>query len=414
MTQPNETGWQPRRGSLSAWCAAGVLALGIVLTGCGGTGGARAPGPAADLVDDDATDETRALFANLRRIAPEAVLFGHQDDLAYGVHWKREAGRSDVKDVTGAYPAVYGWELADLELGAAENIDGVRFDDMRGWIKEGYERGGVVTISWHMNNLMSGGNAWDTTRVVPALLPGGMHHEAFKGWLDDFADFVKGLKVGPFAGLGFGTHVPIIFRPYHEMTGSWFWWGAGSTTPDEYKALWRFTVGYLRDVKGVSNLLYAYATDVFPDEEAYLLRYPGDAYVDVLGFDDYHALRSEEGVDAFVQRLRTVVTLAEARGKVPAFTETGYEGIPEPAWWTSRLLRAITADPVGRRIAYMMVWRNANAADMPGHHFVPYAGHPSAPDFVRFYQDPFVLFGDELPDLYRWPPAQGGAMADAR
>ena len=56
--------------------------------------------PVIDLRDDpDATAETRALFANLRSIAPEAVLFGHQDDLAYGVTWKREPGRSDVHDV---------------------------------------------------------------------------------------------------------------------------------------------------------------------------------------------------------------------------------------------------------------------------------------------------------------------------
>ena len=61
----------------------------------------------------------------------------------------------------------------------------------------------------------------------------------------------------------------------------------------------------------------------------------------------------------------------------------------------------MAAPPLRRRIVYALVWRNANEAIKPGHHYGPYPGHPSAPDFVRFYQEPFVLFEDELPDLYR-------------
>ncbi|MDX1676122.1 MAG: hypothetical protein R3314_15105, partial [Longimicrobiales bacterium] len=62
---------------------------------------AAAAREAAELVDDRATPATRALFHELRRVAPDHVLFGHQDDLAYGVEWWAESGRSDVRDVTG-------------------------------------------------------------------------------------------------------------------------------------------------------------------------------------------------------------------------------------------------------------------------------------------------------------------------
>ena len=56
---------------------------------------------------------------------------------------------------------------------------------------------------------------------------------------------------------------------------------------------------------------------------------------------------------------------------------------------------------MGRRIAWVLVWRNANArSDLKDHFFAPYAGHASVPDFVRFRNDPQVLFEDELPDLY--------------
>lgn len=378
-----------------------VLGLTLLLGACTSTAPLTESGMA--LIDPDATEKTKALYANLKRIAPEAILFGHQDALAYGVNWWREADRSDVKDVTGAYPAVYGWELGDLEIGAAQNLDRVRFDDMQHWIKLGYERGGVVTISWHMNNPVSGGNAWDTTPAVEAILPGGTHHAWYRQALDRFADFVDGLRVGPLAWLGAGDPVPIIFRPFHEHTGSWFWWGKGHTTPEAYKQLWRFTVEYLRDEKDLHNLIYAYSTDRFGSKEQYLEHYPGDAYVDLLGFDDYHGPSSRRTLPGLTERLCMLVEMAEARGKLAALTETGSEGVKMPTWWTERLLRAITADPMARRISYVMLWRNANVRDKPGHHYAPYAGHTSAADFIRFYQNPFVHFGDTLPDLYTSP-----------
>ena len=362
--------------------------------------GCARPGPSipenAPPSDPEATEETRALFAGLKRLAPDRVLFGHQDALAYGVKWKVEEGRSDVKDVAGSHPAVFGWELGDLELGAPENLDGVNFENMKRWIRQGYDAGGVITISWHMNNPVSGGNAWDRTRAVFAILPGGEKHELYRTWLDTFAEFVGDVKTED------SRPIPIVFRPFHEHTGNWFWWGGANVTADEYIGLWRFTVDYLRGEKGLHNLLFAYSTDVFRDELHYLEHYPGHAYVDILGYDDYQALRTDEGIPLMTRRLRMLVEMAEESGKLPALTETGLEGVPVPNWWTGRLLEAITADSVSRRISYALVWRNANEAGNPGHFFGPHAEHPSAPDFVRFAADPFVLLVDELPDLYRW------------
>ena len=89
--------------------------------------------------------------------------------------------------------------------------------------------------------------------------------------------------------------------------------------------------------------------------------------------------------------------MAEARGKVAAFTETGLERIPEESWWTGRLLRHIKADPVATRIAWVLVWRNAR----PEHHYAPYPGHLSAADFVEFCRDPLILMEGQLPKLYK-------------
>jgi mannan endo-1,4-beta-mannosidase len=375
---------------------AAVLAL--LALGCGAV--APPPSPVASaprLVDPNATAETHALFVNLQRLAPHHLLFGHEDALAYGVGWIDEPGRSDVKEVAGSFPAVYGWDIGHLEIGAEANLDGVSFERMREWIVEGYRRGGMSTISWHLNNPVSGGGSWDTTRAVFAILPGGSHHDLYRGWLDRVAAFALSMRAGD-------ELVPIVFRPFHEMTGSWFWWGGSNTTPAEYRALWRFTVEYLRDVKGVNNLLWAYSPDVFDSREGYLHWYPGDEYVDVLGFDDYQSVRTRATRGVLVRRLRTVVQLAEERNKIPAFTETGVETIPDPQWWTQTLLGAIRSDPVAQRIAWVLVWRNANREhDRVDHYYAPYPTHPSAEDFVRFRQDPFVLFEDDLPNLYRLP-----------
>lgn len=342
-------------------------------------------------IDKKATKKTKALYANLQVISTQGVLFGHQDDLAYGIGWKEEQGRSDVKDVCGSYPALYGWDVS--KLGNTINIDSVNFEKMKAWIKEAFKRGGVNTISWHMDNPATGGNSWDTTPAVSQILPGGEKHEFYKQKLDLFADFLKDLKVG------FGTKIPIIFRPFHEHTGSWFWWGRGNCSRDEFMALWQFTVTYLTEVKNVHNLLYSYSTDQFNSKEQYLEFYPGDDYVDIIAFDDYHSIKSQKERDKLVYRLKAVVELAEEKQKVAAFSETGLERIPVDDWFTTVLLDGIKSDETGKRIAYVMVWRN----DRPQHHYAPYPGHPSAPDFVKFKKDPFTIFEDDLPKMYKMP-----------
>ena len=111
--------------------------------------------------DKDATPETKRLFTNMHQLMQKGYLVGHQDDLAYGVYWKYEEGKSDVKDVTGDYPGIYGWELGGIELGNDKNLDGVPFSKMRNFIESAYRRGAVITISWHCSNPKTGKNAWD-------------------------------------------------------------------------------------------------------------------------------------------------------------------------------------------------------------------------------------------------------------
>ncbi|HYD51310.1 MAG TPA: glycosyl hydrolase [Gemmatimonadaceae bacterium] len=387
-----------RRRSRLMLAAAG---LAVVASGaCATTRPASSPDTIAAPIDADATAETRALFQNLRALAGRGILFGHEGSLAYGVHWRYEPGRSDVRETAGSYPAVYGWDVNMLlsrrpgdPTGAAARAA------LRRWIAEGYGRGGVITMAWHADNPVSRGNAWDTTRAVEHLLPGGSHHAAYRARLDTVAEFFSTLRArGPD---GRETLVPVVFRPFHEMGGSWFWWGGRHRSAEQFVALWRFTVEYLRDRRGVHNLLYAYSTDVFDSKDDYLRHYPGDAWVDLLGFDDYQSVRTPATRAVLVRRLRDVVELADARGKLAAVTETGVETVPDSLWWTRTLLPALLADSVTRRVSWVLAWRNANRlTDRPDHFYAPYAGHPSAADFKRFRDHPMILFEDELPPLY--------------
>lgn len=334
--------------------------------------------------DSQATKETVKLYQNLLQLQQKGMMFGHQDDLAYGRNWVYEQGRSDVKDVCGDYPAVYGWELGHLELGDAYSLDSVHFDKIQNWIKTVYKRGGVNTISWHLRNPLTGGTSWDTSskEVVKSILPGGEKHELFKEYLDKLAEFLLGLKTDD------GTFVPVLFRPFHEHSGSWFWWGKNLCTVEEYTSLWKFTVHYLQNEKNIHHVLYSYSTDRFATLDEYLERYPGDNVADILAFDLY-----DRGADypAVLKNCAEIVTSqAKQRGKIAAVSETGGPIATNTEWWTETLLQ--TLRPFD--LAYVLVWRNPWQA--AGHSaFSAYKGSPDAENFIKFYNDPKTLFQQE-------------------
>ena len=349
-------------------------------------------------IDKEATAETKALYYNLKNLGSSKILYGHQDDLAYGYSWWAEPGRSDVKESTGSYPAVYGWDLGDIRQGVEENLDGVNFENMKSWIREAYSRGGINTISWHMNHPVTDGDSWDRTPAVSAILPGGDQHAKFNGWLDIFAEFVLDLK-----GKN-GELIPIIFRPYHEHTGSWFWWGDEQTSVDDYVAIWRYTVEYLRDKKNVHNLLYAYSPDGGAGDRypKYMEKYPGDDFVDILALDDYGSyMNGNNRVRELSNELAQMVEEAEKRNKIAAFSETGLEGLTNPKWFTESLYETLVHNPKAKEIAYVLTWRNANFEKEQRDHF--YAAHPeheSASDMKVFRGKELIVFEDEMPDMY--------------
>lgn len=351
----------------------------------------------AQLIDKNATRQTVALYNNLKNLSGKHIMFGHQHATEYGHGWSGDNDRSDVKSVTGSHPAVNGIDFLALS-GRPKAEKDWAFKNLQKHIVETYDRGGVITVAWHFNNPTSeGGFYWKDSvskAAVPRLAPGGTHHKEYKKILADVAQLANSVKGKD------GNLAPMIFRPYHEMDGNWFWWGRAHCTPDEFKSLWRFTVSYLRDSLNVHNFIYAFSPDcLFNTEAEFLERYPGDEWVDMIGMDDYADFGRDGryNVEAGIKKLKIVSDLAIKKNKLAAFTETGLESIPNTKWWTDVLLRAVKTE--GLKLSYVLVWRNDQHS--PTHYYAPFPGHSSVPDFMEFYNDPFTLFEKDLPPMYQ-------------
>jgi mannan endo-1,4-beta-mannosidase len=351
------------------------------------------------LIDGHATTETVNLFRNLQQLSGKQILFGHQQALEYGHGWQNVPNTSDIKKVTGSHPAVVGIDLMDM-VGVPEAISTSERLRLQEIATATYQRGGVVTISWHARNPVDLGGFYfkDSSSVaaVRYIIPGGSHHQVYKEHLKQIATFAHQARTPN------GTLVPMVFRPFHEYDGNWFWWGKKHCTASEFISLWKFTVAYLRDTLQVHNFIYAFSPDCsFTTEAEWLERFPGPEWVDMLGMDNYadFGRNGTYDVAAGVYKLQLMCRLARRWQKLAAFTETGLESIPNAYWWTRVLLPALQAPDVN--LCYVLVWRNDSKSAT--HYYAPFKGQISEADFLSFFAHPFTLFEQDLPPLYTTP-----------
>lgn len=357
------------------------------------------------MVDPNATAETVALFYNLKKLAKLKFAIGQQD--AFNSFYNNgSSALSDIKKTTGYDPALLGLDFSFItdknNNGQASNWfyqqEVIITDDA----KEAYNKGMIISFSWHLrepNNEESfyTSEMSDTEKATAfkSILPGGINNAWYKKKLDKIASIVSNLKGSN------GELIPIIFRPFHEFDGNWFWWGANFCTANEYKAAYQFTVEYLRDTKGVHNILYAFSPDnSYSTSTNYLSRYPGDAYVDILGMDNYGDFnnKGEVGVKTANAKLKILSDLAKEKNKIAALTETGYQitftNKPIDNFFSNLIYKAVTEQNI--EIAYVMFWTNSQQA-----YFVPPPNMPDTADFIEFSKKPKALLSDKLSNLYK-------------
>src|SRR5699024_9316162 len=113
------------------------------------------------LADPDATYRTKALYANLHKIAASGrFLFGAQDATASGYGWCDDSGRSDIERISGRKPAFYSFDFMDVV-----GPDGLKpeAEKIRRLTAQAFYEGGVVSYCWHLFNPATGGSFYDTS-----------------------------------------------------------------------------------------------------------------------------------------------------------------------------------------------------------------------------------------------------------
>ena len=404
------------------------------------------------LADPEADADVVALYQYLQAVGKsDSVIYGHQNDTWHKAG-SSELSNSDTYDVTGMYAGVVGLDTLSLtgneysadrynsEMTGTAGFSAVdtagqsaidaNIEAAAKLTNYNIANGSIITLSAHMPNfsIVAENPDYDpatdatyekydfsgytpntlTGDVMNNILPGGAYNEQYTAYLDMIAAYAKQVDG------------PIMFRPFHEATGSWFWWGAAFCNVETYKSVFKYTVEYLRDGKDVHNMLYLYG----PGSEAasveeYAVRYPGDGYVDLIGFDMYDS----DPVDAqevnwfnnLRSQLNIVQTFADAHGKLMAVTETGVAsssadpGHSQTALhetgnnnlnWYNMVLDAVSASDA----SYYLLW--ANFGKTSGY-YTPYVdsvnedgtlhGHETLDGFISFFNDNRSIFAaDQL------------------
>ena len=266
---------------------------------------------AQEPVNPHATPEARALLAYLYSISGKATLTGQHTYPNEGARWSDRA-----YDLTGKYPGLFG---QDFGFSAGEDKDStLSRPAMIEEVERQYRSGAVIALTWH---------AVKPTEDEPVTF-----HDSVQGHLTDY-EWKELLTPGSPLNLRWcaqvdviagylrqlrDAHVPVLFRPYHEMGGGWFWWG-GRPGKDGSAALYRQIYDRFVNVHHLDNLVWVWnGNNPGSKGEAFADYYPGPEYADVVSIDVYGEFKQKYYDDA----------LALAAGKPIALAEVG--GLPSP------------------------------------------------------------------------------------
>lgn len=353
------------------------------------------------------SEEKIKFVNNLVRIANEGkMIIGHQSTNVSGIGWRYNdfpsGDKSDFKDVSNKMPAIMGWEFAPNGLSFVNNYEGIPYDKIIQLCNKNSANNGINTFTLHPDRFDRAGGSWSTgPGSVQAILPNQAKHEIYKKYLDDMAAYLLQLK------LPNGKPAPFIFRPFHEMDREWFWWGSTSCSNEDYIALFRFTIDYLRS-KNLPNMVVCYAPATPLDATEYLRRYPGDAYVDVLGIDLYHlstAPNSNNGAnwDFIKGKLQILQQVGNQKNKPIAWTETGQQNLTSNNYF-SQLTQLINDNNI--KLSYLMFWSNATTTvDSSGGlgYYIPYSAmnnNTLKTNFINFTNQSNYIFQNSQEAIY--------------
>lgn len=346
------------------------------------------------------------LIERLRDISDsDKIAFGQQNAGHIGVSIENYDGtESDVKNLCGSHPLVVGIDTLSF-YGYEGN-----YHDLVRVVQQLHKEGCIVTLSSHMPNFSLGGDEYfdfsskfTDGDIGHRIMPGGDLNSKYIKFLNRIAEFA-----GDCIDVS-GERIPMIFRPFHEDNGDWFWWGREFLPDKDFVDLFKYTVDYLRNDCGVRSFVYCYSPNG-PIENIidYMARYPGDEYVDIMGLDLYDDKISHKDKfhDKLKKSFKVIANCAHNHGKLCALTETGvrvltasdgnyYEGLAPSGNtdlnWFTNLLELISSDESLKKMCYMLIWANFSDTQF----WAPYVKgdfcHEMVEDFENFLTDERIL-----------------------
>ncbi len=264
----------------------------------------------AKLVNPNATESTRRLMSYLCDCYGEVTLTGQYCDR--GMYGNENAA---IYKATGEYPAILGLDMMDYSPSRVERgSKGTSVEKAITYV----DKGGIVTFCWHWNapsKYLKPNGVWysgfytDQTTISLSKIMNGQDPEGYQLLLDDMDAIAAQLKILQEAD------VPVLWRPLHEASGGWFWWGASGA--EAYKQLYTLMYDRFTHVHGLNNLIW-----VWNGQDA--AWYPGDEYVDIIGEDIY---AGERVYTSQAAKFLELLTYSKER-KIIVLSENG--SIPDP------------------------------------------------------------------------------------
>lgn len=324
------------------------------------------------LSNPNATESTKRLMSYLADIYGSRILTGQYCDTGMiGTEC------SSIYNVTGRYPAVVGFDFMNYSPAAVEH--GVNGNSTI-FAKAYAQKGGIVTFCWHWtlpDRYVSSGGNWYSSfytsstnfkldKVLDGSDPDG--YSALMDGIDAIAQQILILQ---------DNDVPILWRPLHEASGGWFWWGAAGA--EAYKELYILLYDKLTNEYGCNNLIWIWNGQ---DKEWY----PGDEYVDIIGTDIYpgeHVYTSQ--FDKFLECVET-----GGKHKLTVLSENGCVIDPELA----------VRD--GAMWGFFATWGGEFV--LKSSKFAAYSDRYTEEDMLKkAYSSEYMITRDELPDLKAYP-----------
>lgn len=242
-------------------------------------------------VTDDASSEAIELLKYIYSISGKKTLTGQHDQPIFG-----SAYYQLVYEKIGKHPAVKGMDFGFSE---PNTLDGINFrqrivDEAIAYHREG----SIITLMWHavpptleepvkFRKDIQGDLTNEEWNEL--ITPDSELNRRWQTQVDVIAFFLKQLR---------DAHVPILWRPYHEMNGDWFWWGK-KTGENGYKKLYQMLFDRLVNYHKINNLIWVFDGNEIRGDyiDPYEYYYPGHDYVDILATDVYSGKYPEKDYD---------------------------------------------------------------------------------------------------------------------